>query len=149
MHTAPHFGIRYESDLTHRCSEYIVDSVDLLNAQLAPHEMGFYFDSVDFRQQMIGGKHCWDMYGWVVPNDAVNDFEPIWLAGDDEKLEGYDYACASWGGIATACRTQSLTVIFLKRRTDNVSPAYAGVVPRLQDLLREEIDRLETDFGSV
>lgn len=41
MHTAPHFGIRYESDLTHRYSEYIVDSVDLLNAQLAPHEMGF------------------------------------------------------------------------------------------------------------
>lgn len=45
---------------------------------------------------MIGGKHCWDMYGWVVPNGAVNDFEPIWLAGDDEKLEDYDYVCASW-----------------------------------------------------
>ena len=128
MHTAPHFGIRYESDLTHRYSEYIVDSVDLLNAQLAPHEMGFYFDSVDRRHRMIGGKHCWDMYGWVVPNGAVNDFEPIWLAGDDEKLENYDYVCASWDD-RNGLPAQSLMAIFLKRRTGNVLPAYAGMIP--------------------
>lgn len=128
MHTAPHFGIRYESDLTHRYSEYIVDSVDLLNAQLAPHEMGFYLDSVDCRHRMIGGKHCWDMYGWVVPNGAVNDFEPIWLAGDDEKLENYDYVCASWDD-RNGLPTQSLMAIFLKRRTGNVLPAYAGMIP--------------------
>ena len=97
MAAAPHFGIRYENDLTDEFSEYIVDSVDLLNSQLAPHNMGFFFDSVDFRQQVIGGKHCWDMYGWVVPNELIEEFEPIWLAGENDMLEGYDYVCASWG----------------------------------------------------
>lgn len=42
-----HFGIRYANDLTDEFSEYVVDSVDLLNAQLAPHGVGFFFDAVD------------------------------------------------------------------------------------------------------
>ena len=42
-----HFGIRYANDLTDEFSEYVVDSVDLLNAQLAPHGVGFFFDPVD------------------------------------------------------------------------------------------------------
>lgn len=96
MATTPHFGIRYASDLTGEYSEYVVDSVDLLNAQLAPHGMSFFFDSCDFRQQVINGKHCWDMYGWVVPNDRAAEFERIWLANDDERLDDYDYVCASW-----------------------------------------------------
>ena len=58
--------------------------------------MKFFFDSVDFRQQIIGGKHCWDMYGWAIANDTVDDFESIWLDGDNNKLEGYDYVCATW-----------------------------------------------------
>lgn len=91
-----HFGIRYENDLTDRFSEYIVDSFDLLNAQLEHRDLAFFFDTVDVCQQVIGGMHCEDMFGWVVPNDAVKDFEPIWLAGDDGRLEGYDYVCASW-----------------------------------------------------
>ena len=92
-----HFGIRYANDLTDEFSEYVVDSVDLLNAQLAPHGMSFFFDTIDVRQQIIGGKHCWDMFGWVVPNGLVPDFEPTWLAGEDEKLESYScYVCASW-----------------------------------------------------
>ena len=41
-----HFGIRHANDLTDEFSEYTVDSLDLLNAQLAPHGMGF-FDTVD------------------------------------------------------------------------------------------------------
>lgn len=41
-----HFGIRHANDLTDEFSEYIVDSVDLLNLQLASHGMGF-FDTVD------------------------------------------------------------------------------------------------------
>lgn len=41
-----HFGIRYANDLTGEYSEYVVDSVDLLNAQLAPHDMSFFFDAV-------------------------------------------------------------------------------------------------------
>ena len=42
-----HFGIRYANDLTDEFSEYVVDSVDLLNAQLASHDMSFFFDTVD------------------------------------------------------------------------------------------------------
>lgn len=42
-----HFGIRYANDLTDEFSEYIVDSVDLLNLQLAPHGVGFFFDTAD------------------------------------------------------------------------------------------------------
>ena len=29
-------------------------------------------------------------------SDAFLEFEPIWLGGEDEKLGGYDYVCASW-----------------------------------------------------
>ena len=42
-----HFGIRYANDPTDEFSEYVVDSVDLLNAQLASHDMSFFFDTVD------------------------------------------------------------------------------------------------------
>lgn len=42
-----HFGIRYANDLTGEFGEYIVDSVGLLNSQLASHGMGFFFDAVD------------------------------------------------------------------------------------------------------
>lgn len=42
-----HFGIRYANDLTDEFSEYVVDFVDLLNAQLASHDMSFFFDTVD------------------------------------------------------------------------------------------------------
>ena len=97
MTTTHHFGIRYTSDLTGEYSEYVIDSVDLLNQQLAPHEMGFFFDTIDVRQQVIDGKHCWDMFGWVVPNGLVPEFEPIWLDSEDEKLESYNsYVCAKW-----------------------------------------------------
>ena len=97
MIATPHYGIRYTSDLTGEYSEYVIDSVDLLNLQLAPHGMSFFFDTIDVHQQIIGGKHCWDMFGWAIPNDEGSEFEPIWLAGEDEKLEGYNgYVCASW-----------------------------------------------------
>lgn len=92
-----HFGIRYANDLTDIFSEFIVDSVDLLNAQLAPRGMSFFFDTVDVDQRIIDGKHCEDMFGWVVANERIAEFEPIWLASEDEKLdEKYDYVCASW-----------------------------------------------------
>lgn len=42
-----HFGIRYANDLTDEFSEYIVDSLGLLSAQLAFHGVGFFFDAVD------------------------------------------------------------------------------------------------------
>ena len=45
------------------------------------------------------------MFGWVVPDGDVDGFEPIWLAGEHEKLGDYVYACASWedrGGLPYA-----------------------------------------------
>ncbi len=42
-----HFGIRYANDLTGEYSEYVTDSVDLLNAQPASYGAGFFFDAVD------------------------------------------------------------------------------------------------------
>ena len=96
MATMAHFGIRYEEDLTHICSDYIIESVDLLNAQLSHHGMNFFFDMADVDQQVIGGKHCWDMFGWVVPTESIGEFEHIWLASKDDALEKYDYVCASW-----------------------------------------------------
>lgn len=42
-----HFGIRNANDLTDEFSEYIVDSLGLLSAQLASHGVGFFFDAVD------------------------------------------------------------------------------------------------------
>ena len=62
---------------------------------IAPHEMSF-FDGCDFCQQIIDGKHCWDMYGWVVPNELVHKFEPVWIENDNVELEKYYYVCASW-----------------------------------------------------
>ena len=41
------FGIRYANDLTGEYSEYVTDSVDLLNAQLASYGAGSFFDAVD------------------------------------------------------------------------------------------------------
>ena len=97
MAAAPHFGIRYEGDLTGRYSEYVIDSVDLLNAQLAHRDLSFFFDTVDVHQQIIDGKHCEDMYGWIVSNELIEEFEPTWLARKDGELEGYDYVCATMG----------------------------------------------------
>lgn len=69
--------------------------LDLLNAGLSRRGMNF-FDTADVCQQVIGGKHCWDMFGWAVPDDAVDDFESIWLSGDDGKLKDCDYVCVGW-----------------------------------------------------
>lgn len=96
MAIAPHFGIRYTNDLTDEFSEFIVDSVDLLNAQLARHGLSFFFDTIDVDQRVIGGRCCEDMFVRVILNGLVAEFEPIWLASEDEKLGGYDYVCASW-----------------------------------------------------
>lgn len=37
------------------------------------------------------------------------------------------------GRIAMAFRMQLLTMVCLKRHTDNVLPAYAGMIPRYQE----------------
>ena len=57
------------------------------------------------------------MFGWVVPNDAVKDFEPIWLAGDDGRLEATTTSARA-EKTETASRTQSSTAIFPRRPTN-------------------------------
>lgn len=42
MHTAPHFGIRHESDLNNRYSNYVIDSVDTINKQLSINNLSFF-----------------------------------------------------------------------------------------------------------
>lgn len=79
--------------------------------------------------RLLGGKHCWDMFGWVVPNGLTPDFKQSWMADDDAALEKYMPTFAIAGRIAMVFRTQLLMAIFLKRRTDNVLPAYAEMIP--------------------
>lgn len=77
------FGIRYKADLTGEWSDYVVDSVRLLNEQLEPEGRRFYFDQADVAQKSIGGFNVWDMYGWAVLPEEVDEFEPLWLASAD------------------------------------------------------------------
>lgn len=116
MVITPHFGIRYMQDLTGDYSDCIVDSVDLLNSQLASHEMSFFFDSCDFRQQIIDGKHCWDMSGWAVPNELVHELEPAWIENDNVELENTTTSARA-GKTSTASPTLPLTVAFPRRPT--------------------------------
>lgn len=80
-------GIRSEKDLTSKWSQYIIDSVELANNALVDSGERFYFDTIDVHQQVIGGKHCWDMYGWIVSTKDAGWFEPLWLAWRDEELD--------------------------------------------------------------
>lgn len=89
------FGIRCTEDLERGFSDCIIDSVDLVNAKLQGSGKHF-FDTADVDRAIIRGKHCWDMFGWALPDEDIAEFEPIWLAGQDEKLKDYDYAFVDW-----------------------------------------------------
>ena len=90
------FGIRHAADLTGDYSDYVIDSVNLLNKQLAPEGKSFLFDTIDVRQQIIGGFKVWDMYGWVVDKNHLSKVEPFWFADEDDMLDGETYVCATW-----------------------------------------------------
>ena len=90
------FGIRFESDATGPDGPFIVDSVELLNEQLAPEGKRFFFDTADLGQRMICGRHCWDMFGWVVPEEEIDRFMPDWLAWRDDKLHDFSYVTIDW-----------------------------------------------------
>ncbi len=81
------FGIRYEADASGPWSDFVIDSVRLLNKQLEPVELRFYFGEVDVAQKIIGGYKVWDMYGWAVSEDEVSEFEPMWFAGEDGNAD--------------------------------------------------------------
>lgn len=86
------FGIRHEADTTGEWSQYVIDSVNLLNEHLNPSGKYFYFDEIDVAQQDIGGYKVWDMYGWVVDGEQRADFEPLWLA-DVDRHAAPDGSC--------------------------------------------------------
>lgn len=48
------FGIRYEADLRNdEWTDYLVDSVNLLNERFNPQDKYFYFDEIDVHQQIM------------------------------------------------------------------------------------------------
>lgn len=81
------FGIRHEADAEGEWSDFIVGSVRLLNKQLAPEGLLFYFSEVDVAQKVIGGHKVWDMYGWAVSAEEAPEFEPLWLADADRDAD--------------------------------------------------------------
>lgn len=83
------FGIRHTADLEAEDSDWLVDSVDLINAEAAKTGEAFLFDTVDVAQRILNGRKCWDMYGWIVPLEKLSEVEPLWLADNDEPIEAY------------------------------------------------------------
>lgn len=77
------FGIRREADAVEEWSEYVVGAVNLLNEHLNPRGKYFYFDEIDAYASDIGGHKVYDMYGWVIDEADVAEFEPLWLAEAD------------------------------------------------------------------
>ena len=54
--------------------------MSLLNKRFNPQGRYFYFDEGDVAQQIIDGHKVFDMYGWVVDEADVAEFEQLWLA---------------------------------------------------------------------
>ena len=89
MSTSTVFGIRHTADLEAEDSDWLVDSVGLVNAEAAKTGEAFLFDTVDVAQRVLNGHKCWNMYGWVVPLEKLPEVEPLWLADDDEPIGDY------------------------------------------------------------
>ncbi|MDO4443798.1 MAG: hypothetical protein Q4B69_08010 [Slackia sp.] len=90
------FGVKFEGDLKGPWGPYVSDSVGLANEYLAEKGKRFYFSEVDVSQKVIDGVHCCDMFGWVVPGEDADRFEQLWLSGDCDDIEGFDYASVEW-----------------------------------------------------
>lgn len=92
------FGIRHTADLEAGDSDWLIDSIGLINAEAAKTGEAFLFDTVDVAQRVLNGHKCWDMYGWVVPLEKLPEVEPLWLADDDEPIDDYyTFVCFSEG----------------------------------------------------
>ncbi len=83
------FGIRHTADLEGEWSDWLVDSVGLINAEAAKTGEAFLFDTVDVRQRVLNGHKCWDMFGWVVPLEKLPEVEPLWLANKDDAIDAF------------------------------------------------------------
>lgn len=79
------FGIRNEAQDNPIFGDYVVDLVNLLNKRFNPQSKYFFFDEGDVAQQNIGGHKVFDMYGRVVDEADVAEFEALWLANVDRK----------------------------------------------------------------
>lgn len=90
------FGLRRTVDLTAEFSEYVVDSMTLINDALGKDGRAFIFDTVDVHQQVIGEKHLWDMFGWMGDVAAASAALDAWNSGDDSLLDDLDYVSVSW-----------------------------------------------------
>ncbi len=95
MSTSTVFGIRHTADLEAGDSDWLIDSVGLVNEEAAKTGEAFLFDTVDVAQRILNGHKCWDMFGWIVPIDRLPEVEPLWAAGADEAIDQY-YAFAGF-----------------------------------------------------
>lgn len=86
------FGIRFTSDACGPRSVFTKESVELANRALEGTGRHFYFDQEDWPSQVIDGLHLHDMYGWIVPEEMVDEFKPLWLANADKDMDQYEYA---------------------------------------------------------
>ncbi len=77
------FGIGHEADAACPWSDFVIDSVRLLNKQLEPEKLRFFFDEVNVTQKIIDGHKVWNMYGWAVSESESSEFEEMWLADAD------------------------------------------------------------------
>lgn len=84
------FGIRREANTTGPWSDYVVDSVSLLNEHLNPRGKYFYFAEVDAYASDIGGYMVYVMYGWVIDVSERGEFKSLWFAEADR------HAAISW-----------------------------------------------------
>ncbi len=96
MPTTTPFGLRRTIALDAEFSEYVIESVGLINELLVATGRAFIFDTVDVRQQVIDGKHLWDMYGWVGRSDMAEQALCSWDSGDDSLLDSLDYVSITW-----------------------------------------------------
>lgn len=88
MGTSTVFGIRHAADIEADNADWLIDSVNLINAETAKTGEVFLFDTIDVTQRVLNGHKCWDMYGWVVPLEKLPKVEPLWLADDDALIDG-------------------------------------------------------------
>lgn len=116
-----HFGIRFTEDLNSRYSEYIIDSVDLLNAQFAPHGMRFFSIALISGSRLSAGSIAGiytDGQSRTTRSMTSSRFGLQAMTGGWKATT----ASARAGKTETASRTQSSTASFPRRPTNEARP---------------------------
>lgn len=95
-------GLRNERDIELPDSDYLIGALSLLQEILQPDGQRFFFDTTDGMNDTIDGSKVVDLYGWIVPLEAVDSFEPRWQSWEDaDSLAdldslGVDYVGITW-----------------------------------------------------